>query len=278
MQLNLVKDGVFPILYDENGELLSNTLDTGLKVSCTIQGEGFFVGTPSLFMRTSGCNLRCCWKNNVCDTSYSSIIPEKNLIETQVAANIIRANIGNVKHLVITGGEPLLQAKALTELLELIEDLNLIITIETNGTIYNEELFDRADLISISPKLSSSTPSIEKIKGTDIKDHWITKHEVERKNLSALQQCLTHANVRMSDTMFQLKFVVSDKKDIDEIIVDYLNVLKGWTPEDIYLMPEGITTEELREKSLWVMEECIKHNFNYCQRLHIDLFGKARSV
>lgn len=225
----------------------------------------------------------CTWKDNICDTAYSSFSPESNKMDIQTIANIIRHNIGNMLHLVITGGEPLLQAVAINELLELIKDLNLVITVETNGTIFNEQLFDKIDLISLSPKLSSSVPTKEKLEAHQITlgEHWLEKHNKERLNLNTLQSVIDYVNYKNTyggNKSYQLKFVVQSKEDIEEIKKDYLEKLIGWVPQDIYLMPEGTASECLKEKSLWIIEECIKEGFNFCPRLHVDLFGKARSV
>lgn len=63
MKINLVNNGIFPIVYDKNGELINEDLDTGFNIAGTLQGEGKLVGTPCLFIRTSGCNIRC-WVDN----------------------------------------------------------------------------------------------------------------------------------------------------------------------------------------------------------------------
>ncbi|MDD3923449.1 MAG: hypothetical protein PHY39_08005, partial [Endomicrobiaceae bacterium] len=89
MKINLVKGGIFPIIYDKNNKLIENNkLDTGLNLASTIQGEGLYTGIPSLFIRTSGCNLRCLFtskdkKHNFCDTFYSSFKPEINSMEIE---------------------------------------------------------------------------------------------------------------------------------------------------------------------------------------------------
>ena len=88
-------------LKDENGEDIIGSLDTGFKVSGTIQGEGKLIGTPCLFIRTSGCNLRCSWvgsdgNGSPCDTPYSSHNPEKNMMEIDSIIKILNANRGNI--------------------------------------------------------------------------------------------------------------------------------------------------------------------------------------
>jgi 7-carboxy-7-deazaguanine synthase len=281
MKINLVNNGVFPIIKDENNNEISHS-DTGFKVSGTIQGEGLFTGVPSLFVRVSGCNLRCCFQSsenkiNLCDTFYSSWKPEKNLMEVETIENLIRNNIGNIKHLVVTGGEPFIFKKGLTELLKRISDLDLITTIETNGTLFDETLGYFIDLFSISPKLSNSDPTEEKLKTINqyLSPSLIRQHKEKRINYYVLQNMINFCN-KLSK-MFQLKFVVSSIKDMEEV-KDILLNLTGWCEENVYLMPEGISKTDLDDKKAWLIEECIKRGFNYSQRLHIDLWGQNRSV
>ena len=283
MKINLIKGGIFPITKDENNcSIATNYLDTELDIAGTIQGEGIYMGVPSLFLRTSGCNLRCLFtsknkKHNFCDTFYSSFKPEINALETSTIEAIIRNNIGNIKHLVITGGEPLLQANALVELLEKIKDLELIITIETNGTIYSEELAPYVHLFSISPKLFNSIPTEEKLKDINyyLTDILIKQHEEERYDRLILRKYFSLA-LQNNAPEIQFKFVVTSKEDIKEIVNNYLELagdLKEIWRERFLLMPEGITEEELKEKSKWLIGECIKNNFRFCPRLHIDIYG-----
>jgi len=287
MKINLIKGGVFPIIYDENNKLIENNiLDTELNLASTIQGEGIYMGIPSLFIRTSGCNLRCLFtskdkKHNFCDTFYSSFKPEINQLEIEIVEKLIRNNIGNIQHLVITGGEPLLQTEALIELLEKIRDLNLIITIETNGTIYNEEIIPYVHLFSISPKLSNSTPSEDKLKDVNyyLSDVLIKQHEEERYDIQVLKKYFKAAEL-YNGPEIQFKFVITSPQDINEVVEKYLSLtdLKEVWCERFLMMPEGITEEELKEKSKWLIGECIKHSFRFCPRLHIDIYGSAKYV
>jgi 7-carboxy-7-deazaguanine synthase len=118
------------------------------EVFLSIQGEGLLTGTESVFVRASGCNLRCWY----CDTPYTSWSPEgDDLSVEEILADIERHKC---KHVVLTGGEPML----FSELVPLSEELHrrgLHITVETAGTLH---LPVRCDLMSISPKLSNSTP------------------------------------------------------------------------------------------------------------------------
>jgi 7-carboxy-7-deazaguanine synthase len=114
----------------------------------SIQGEGRLAGTASVFVRASGCNLRC-W---FCDTPYASWQPEGQ--DYAVDEIIAEIEEWDCRHVVITGGEPMLFA----ELIPLCRELRRRgrhITIETAGTLY---LPAECDLMSISPKLSGSAP------------------------------------------------------------------------------------------------------------------------
>lgn len=277
-KINLVKNGIFPITKDINGNQIKDSLDTGLSIAGTVQGEGKLLGTPCLFIRTSGCNLRCSWigadgNGSPCDTPYSSHHPEKNMMSIDDIITIVQHNIGNMDYVVISGGEPTMQ-KDLAELAFRLSTMGLHVTIETNGTIFNKDLTNYVSLMSISPKLKSSTPWKDNLKGTGIEfnDKWANRHERDRKNIKVIQQYID------SGVDFQLKFVVSNPADILEIENDFLNKLDCWSPDDIVLMPEGTSSEMLQQRSKWAIAAAIERGWRFTPRLHIDLFGKARAV
>ena len=117
----------------------------------SVQGEGIWVGVPSVFVRVSGCNLRCAW----CDTPYASWNPEgPTLTVTEV---LRRVEEYRINHVVLTGGEPML-FDPIEDLARKLKDRNNTITIETAGTIVRDL---PCDLMSISPKLANSTPNAE---------------------------------------------------------------------------------------------------------------------
>lgn len=115
----------------------------------TIQGEGLLVGTPSLFIRLQGCNLRCPW----CDQPEAL---DKKEEFTKLDDILERAERSTFRHAVITGGEPLLQPEIHLLVKGLIER-GFSVQIETNGTLWNEGLEEVADRIHItcSPKAAA---------------------------------------------------------------------------------------------------------------------------
>jgi len=284
--LLLVENGVFPIIYDQNNKKIKNKTELGSGYPGTIQGEGLFMGTPCLFIRLSGCNYRCIFSShnetvtpNKCDTWYSSFEHEQNWVSIKDIEKTVRNNIKKGQHLVISGGEPYLQAKKLVILLDSLKDLELIVTIETNGSIFDEELTKRITLASLSPKLNNSTPTIEKCEKLGIKlaDGLLINHEKFRNNLLPIKKFVDFANTTQG-LGIQLKFVVTCESDIEEIQRKYISEIEGVESHMIYLMPEGITPEEMKSKAYWVINQCIKYNYNYCPRLHVELYGEKREV
>lgn len=220
----------------------------------SIQGEGKLAGVPSWFVRVSGCNLRCAW----CDTPYASWRPETG---TRAVDDLVKEGAASgVRHAVITGGEPMIfpQIGALTRELGAA---GMHTTIETAGTVYRPV---HANLMSISPKLASSTPA------PDVAGAWSARHESTRINIPALQALLDAFPER------QLKFVVTGAADIEEI-ESLLARLHGWQSTDVLLMPEGVATPTPEARAL-VLAECLRHNWRYCNRLHIELFGNRRGT
>ena len=222
----------------------------------SIQGEGIWVGVPSIFLRVSGCNLRCVW----CDTPYASWEPEGDHREASDIFEEIAAN--PVAHIVITGGEPLLFDEV-GGLAAKMKDVGKVITFETAGTIFRDW---PCDLMSISPKLSNSTPPPE------TPNQWSERHEERRLNIEVLNQLLaTH--------QCQLKFVVnpdSDLKDIPEIeeLLSKLTAL----PQQILLMAEGTDRETLNRRMTLLSPVCIERGWRLSPRLHIDLFGDTKGT
>jgi 7-carboxy-7-deazaguanine synthase len=278
MVLNLVKGGIFPI----KGNLANDS--TGFIHAGTFQGEGKLTGTACLFIRTSACNLRCAWvgldgKGSPCDTPYSSHHPEKNRMEVDEILKIVVDNTSDqkIKHIVISGGEPTMQTVALEELLDKLRDLDYHTTVETNATIYSEGIARNTSLVSMSPKLSTSTPHQANLKDTGITYNkaWAEKHEKLRINIPVIQAYIDGSRQFLTD--FQLKFVVATNQDILEI-EQILEQLTGWEPSDVCLMPEGVDVNTLNSRTGWIAEQALQRGWRFAPRLHIMMFGKNRFV
>ena len=223
----------------------------------SIQGEGTLVGVPSVFVRTSGCNLRCRW----CDTPYASWRPEGD----ELAVDHILAQVAQhpTRYVVVTGGEPMI-AKGMRELLTALRSAGTHITIETAGTVPPDGI--ACDLASISPKLSNSTPS-----ESEIEPAWVRRHKDTRLQPDVLRSWC-------KDYEVQLKFVISTEADIAEAarVVDSIGI--DLRPERVLVMPEGTTVEALHEKSPLLVEACKQKGWRYSPRLHVDLFGNKRGT
>lgn len=218
----------------------------------TLQGEGKLLGVPSVFFRTSSCNLRCSW----CDTAYTSWFPENKEISVSNAFNKI-IQFG-VKHVVITGGEPFLQGRELIQLCEMLSKNGHHITIETNATIFVPIV---ADLISMSPKLSNSIPVDDK--------RWKERHDRER-----LKPNIIHSFLETYEC--QVKFVISDSQDLQEVhhLAEQLAIPK----ESIVLMPQGIEESEINARQTWLAEVCKETGYRYSPRLHINIWSNQRGT
>lgn len=233
----------------------------------SLQGEGKRIGVPSFFIRTNICNLRCMFSGgNLCDTPYTSWTPEDehNIGELSVDEIINEFKNSGADEVVITGGEPTLQYEELTELCSKLKDKGAYITLETNGT-RDGPFLEYIDLISVSPKLKSSTP-------------FDTKHEKmhlqNRINLAVLK--VYHDISIKENKNIQWKFVYCNVKDIEEILL--LQNKIGFDSKDIYLMPEGLTDLDISAKRIELAEVCKKYHFKYTERLHIVIWGSKRGV
>jgi len=219
----------------------------------SVQGEGGLIGVPSVFVRTSGCNLRCSW----CDTPYTSWNPEGD--DLSIGEILDRAEslnaFGAAKHVVLTGGEPMI-APGIVELSERFRERGMHVTVETAGTVFVQVA---CDLMSISPKLSNSAPE----------GVFHAQHERLRQQPDVLRKL-------MASYDYQLKFVIARREDIGEVcaLVSQLSAPAG----KVILMPEGISTDVLRERGVWLAEVCRQYGFRFSPRLHIELYGNRRGV
>lgn len=223
------------------------------EIFSSVQGEGAWVGTPSTFVRLSGCNLRCRW----CDTPYASWNPEGPVLELDAVLEQIDAH--EQKHVVLTGGEPLL-FEAVVPLAQELHRRGHVITVETAGTVYRDL---PCDLMSISPKLSGSTP--------DEASGWRERHDQTRIDIDVLNRLIARYP-------HQLKFVVNPEgpDDLPEIL-DLLSRLE-LRETTVMLMAEGRDAETLHRRERLLVPICMKHGFRLTPRYQIDLFGDTRGT
>lgn len=223
----------------------------------SLQGEGELTGVPSVFVRTSGCNLRCNW----CDTPYASWNPEgRQMTVAEIVAGV--QSYPAARHVVLTGGEPMI-AKEIRALAAELKRLEYHLTIETAATIAPDGI--ACDLASLSPKLANSTPD-ERLDAT-----WRTKHEALR-----WQPEVVRAWVEAYD--YQCKFVVAGPEDVTELEALLATLPARIPSHKILLMPEGTAMATLRERAAWLPELCKERGYRYAHRLHIELFGNTRGT
>lgn len=235
-----------------------------LKVSeqfYSIQGEGKTTGRPALFMRLTGCNLLCCF----CDTI--EVWQKGNRMSFEEIWGLWIENfwtrpLMNGASLVITGGEPMLQAKPLARFLYWLKERvsehcspmpYLQIEIETNGCYIPElELDLHVVQYNVSPKLSNSNEPEDKRIVPEAMFWFANNHKAT------------------------FKFVVSKKNDLAEIRrwVDTFGI--DW--RKVWLMPEGQTEEQIGQKAQFVADACKEHECNYSSRLQVHIWGETTGV
>lgn len=211
----------------------------------SLQGEGALTGVPSVFVRLAGCPLRCKW----CDTKYA--LEPKAGQEMSVEEVVEKVREFPTNRVVVTGGEPLV-GEGVGEFLTAVKAAGAHVTVETAGIEFVADL--PCDLMSISPKMSNSTPE----------GPHEASHEQMRFNLEALQGLINNYN-------YQLKFVVDTAGDLDEI-AECLEQLENVDPYKIFLMPQVSTAEEYLGKCKMLAEICKQTGFAMSQRLQVLLW------
>jgi 7-carboxy-7-deazaguanine synthase len=236
------------------------------EIFASLQGEGLLAGTPSTFVRTSGCNLRCAW----CDTPYTSWEPEGESLSVADVFDRVRSLPS--RHAVVTGGEPLLFPETL-ELCRLLRREGWHVTVETAGTVLPEEpprlvAEPIADLMSISPKLSSATPPAGTPGG------WRERHEASRRRDDVLRALLASGPC-------QLKFVIDSPADLAEAeawLTDLGFGSGGIDPATVCLMPQGRSDRELAQTVAWLEPACDRLGVAFAPRHHVAWFGHVRGT
>ena len=238
-------------LIDSNVLKLSK-LDSGNpEIFVSVQGEGVFAGTPCVFIRLAACNLSCNW----CDTKYSwdwknyEYADHVMTLHNNDVYSIIDGH--NLKHVVITGGEPLLQQHALLPLITALSKNSYTIEVESNGTIEPiMSIFNLVNQWNVSPKLTNSGNSQEK-----------------HTQLGILAKYKFHPNA-------YLKFVIVEQGDVSEAIS--LAKTVSFPTNRLILMPEGSTGPDLMARSSWLSDYCIANDLRYSSRLHVLLWQGVR--
>jgi 7-carboxy-7-deazaguanine synthase len=224
------------------------------EIFSSIQGEGLLTGTPSAFIRASGCNLRC----RFCDTPYASWQPEGE--DLSVEEIVGRVEDLGCSHAVLTGGEPMLFAEMIPLSGEL-ERRGYHVTVETAGTLY---LPVACDLMSISPKLSNSAPPPER------HARWAWRHETARHRPEVIRRLV-------AEYAYQVKFVVDrieDCREVDAYLAGFPEIDRG----RVMLMPQGTDAASLEQKARWLVPYCERNALGYCPRVHIERFGLVRGT
>jgi len=219
----------------------------------SVQGEGLLAGVPSTFVRLTGCNLRCTW----CDSAGSSWEPSGERVQLEA---IVQACAGGPRHVVLTGGEPLLFAP-IVELSQRLHAAGHHITFETAGTVERSGIV--CDLMSLSPKLSHATPD---------DPHWGPRHEARRWRPEILE--------RLMEWTWQLKLVVRAydpaylSDDLEEILAMVATLeVSNADRTRVLLMPECVDPKRLGSDYAALVPVCIEHGFTLGPRLHIAIFG-----
>ena len=221
----------------------------------SIQGEGQTIGMPAHFIRLKACNLDCVW----CDTTE---VWKQGIRKTfeQVAEDIGEKNLQLIReqnmHLIITGGEPLLQQDSIVRFInwfseEIIQNFDWQLEIETNGTIIPaRDMIREVNYWNVSPKLLNA--------GYDWHDFGKLVNE----------DALIEISMNGKNPIF--KFVVVGWNDVNQIERNYIPPLEHF---NIQLMPMASSQKEMAERADYVAEMAIKRSFRYSPRLQIDLWN-----
>lgn len=216
-----------------------------------MQGEGPSLGRRAGFVRLGRCNLACTW----CDTPYtwrwSDHDPRVELSVRSVDEVVAQVEAMRVPLVVITGGEPLLQQRALASLLERLRSSGHEIEVETAGTIPPApEVVGLVDRFNVSPKLANSGNPVERRYRPDV--------------LRAFRATGTSA----------FKFVAAGPDDLDEVE----RIVRECGLANVWIMPEGITPADVIDRGRLLAEPVARRGWNLTTRLHILLWGDRRGV
>lgn len=246
-----------------------------IDIHTCLQGEGKYMGVPHILIRMSGCNLNCQFGETICDTAYASWRPEAGKYTLQQIDNFLQDHFEHFGKVFITGGEPTINQHLLAQIVDVCKEYDYFVAIETNGT--NVFRIPGIDFVTVSPKLSSSLPRpgttvdlLDEDYEVQIVDY--DKHQRNRVNTDALKNIIREYSTQYKD--YQFKFVITNERDLKE--VESVKNIAQIPRSKIWLMPEGITPEQIALKRPWVMETAIENGYNYSDRLHILAYGNKR--
>jgi 7-carboxy-7-deazaguanine synthase len=228
------------------------------EVYASLQGEGLLAGTPSTFIRTSGCNLRCIW----CDTPFTSWKPEGR--EMAVAGVLAVVESLAPRPVVLTGGVPLLHDDVVPLAVALRRG-GFHVTVETAGTVLPEADGPLFDLVSISPKLASSAPP------ADTPGNWAARHEAARRRDDVLRSLAASGP-------HQFKVVVETAADLVEAVAWIEDLGECVDRRRVFFMPQARTPEELAARTAWLERECHRLGVRLAPRHHITWYGGRRGT
>jgi 7-carboxy-7-deazaguanine synthase len=237
----------------EKSLYVSRQTDDKPEIFHSIQGEGISSGTPAVFLRLALCNLKCTW----CDTKYAwdweHYDQKKEVIGISISEIEESIFSFGCKHLVVTGGEPLVQQNGLSKLLVDLKGKGFYIEIETNGTIIpKDNCVDLVNQWNVSPKLGNSGNP---------------RHLREISNAYAFFTYLSSS---------YFKYIIQTEHDLNEVqsLTEKYEIPK----ERVILMPEATNSETLIRRSRWLTKICQDKGYKFSTRLHILLWGNKRGV
>lgn len=221
----------------------------------SVQGEGPHTGEPALFVRTAICNLTCSW----CDTAYTwewTRFDKAREVHTftvdDAIGRVLKELPPQVRLVVLTGGEPMLQQDALGEVITGVRQHrpDVRFEIETNGTKSpSSQMRELVSLFVVSPKLAHS-------------------------GIAESHRLVPSALADLSSTRSVLKFVVRTPSDFDE--VDTIVKLSRFERDRVWVMPEGTDPAVLRMRMVDLVPIAIERGFKVSGRLHMTLWGDER--
>ena len=216
----------------------------------SIQGEGTNAGKTAIFLRTAECNLRCTW----CDTKYTWDWKNFNYADEvkEISIKGIRQTLeqSSVRHLVITGGEPLMQQNDLAELLTFLKP-EFYVEVETNGTILpNNALSALVDQWNVSPK---------------------TKNSGNPEELCDNNECYVFFS-KQKNCYF--KYVVENANDL----VEFKKLISKYSLDKnkVLLMPQASTKSEIISREKIVSKIAKNSKLRYSPRIHVSMWGNQR--